>query len=176
MKDNHSLAGSLLRTFGTKGEIILKFEKDLPEKIKKLESIFIKVDGKLVPFFIVAIQEKSINTALVKLEGIDSEKKAQEFINADFYLPESQIKILDDSTEESIDITGYIVKDQHNKFVGQVIEFLDIPENPLLKVKTSANELFLPANDQLIIGVNDDERVILLHVAEGIIDLDSFNF
>lgn len=176
IKDNHLLAGSLLRTFGTKGEIILKFKNDLPEKIKKLESIFVEVDGKLVPFFIVAIQEKSINTALVKLEGIDSEKKAHEFVNADFYLSESQIKFLDYSAEEFIDITGYVVKDQHNKLVGQVIEFIDIPENPLLKVKTSANELLLPANDELIIEVDDDERVILLHVADGIIDLDSFNF
>jgi len=172
IKDNHFLAGSLLRTFGSKGEIILKFKNDLPEKIKKMESIFIEVDGKLVPFFIVAIQGKSMNTALVKLEGIDSEKKAHEFINADFYLSESQIKILDYSTEEYIDITGYTVKDQHNTLVGYVLEFIDIPENPLLKVKTSANELLLPANDELIIEVDDDERYILLHIVDGLSDMD----
>ena len=74
-KDDHYLAGSLLRTFGTKGEIILKFNTDLPEKIKQLESIFIDVDGKLVPFFIVEIKKKSNDSAAVKLEGLETDLK-----------------------------------------------------------------------------------------------------
>ncbi|MDY6799760.1 MAG: ribosome maturation factor RimM [Bacteroidota bacterium] len=172
IKDNHFLAGSLLRTFGTKGEIILKFKNDLPEKIKKLESIFIEVDGKLVPFFIVAIQEKSMNTALVKLEELDSKKKTQEFIGANFYLSHQQIKSIDYQTEEFVDVAGYEVINQMNQLIGHVVEFIDIPENPLLKVKTPTTELLLPANDDLIIEVDDNEQYIILHIADGIIDLD----
>ncbi|HSH52760.1 MAG TPA: ribosome maturation factor RimM [Bacteroidales bacterium] len=169
-KDNHYLAGFLLRAFGHRGEIILKFKNDFSGKIKKMESIFIEVDGKLVPFFIVGIQEKSANIVLVKIEGIDSEKKAHEFIGADFYLSEQQIKLIDYSTEEYIDITGYEVRDQHNKLIGKVVEFIDIPENPLLKVKiSSTNELLLPANDELIIEVDDDERYVLLHIVDGML-------
>ena len=171
-KGDHFLTGSLLRTFGTKGEIILSFKNDLPEKIQKLESIFIEADGKLVPFFIVSIREKSINTALVKLEGLDNEKKSQEFIGADFYLSEQQIKSIDYQANDFIDVTGYEVINQQNQLIGHVVEFIDIPKNPLLKVKTPASELLLPANDDLIIEVDDDEQYIILHIADGIADLD----
>ncbi|HKL09107.1 MAG TPA: ribosome maturation factor RimM [Bacteroidales bacterium] len=171
-KEDHYLTGSILRPFGTKGEVILKFKNDIPEKIKKLESIFIEVDGKLVPFFIYTLREKSADTVLAKLEGVDNEMKLKELIGADFYLSPQQIKRIDYLIEEFIDITGYEVKDQYNKHIGHVLEFVDIPENPLLKVKTSAAELLLPANDDLIIEVDDDERYILLNVVDGLSDLD----
>jgi len=57
-KDDHYLLGSLLKTSGIKGEILLKFINDCLEEIQELESIFIDVDNKLVPFFIEGIRIK----------------------------------------------------------------------------------------------------------------------
>ncbi|MEE4196597.1 MAG: ribosome maturation factor RimM [Bacteroidales bacterium] len=171
-KDDHQRTGSLLRSFGAKGEVILKFENDLPEKIKKLESIFIVVDGKLVPFFIDTIREKSINTAVVKLEGIDREEKVREYIGAAFYLSKQQIQQIAYTVDEYPDVAGYEVINQHNQHVGRVVEFIDIPGNPLLKVQTPASEILIPANDELIIEVDDDLRHILMHIIDGLSDMD----
>lgn len=171
-KDDLYLSGSLLRSFGTKGEIILKFNNDLSENIKQLESIFIDVDGKLVPFFIVDIQRKSLDTATVKIEDLDSDLQTQEFIGADFYLSKKQLAIFNGLLDENIDVTGYEVKDQRNQFIGTVLEFIDIQENPVLKVKINNNEVLLPANDELIIEVDDDQRYIVLHIPDGLIDTD----
>ncbi|MFO7828436.1 MAG: hypothetical protein R6V23_07445 [Bacteroidales bacterium] len=171
-KDDHYLAGSLLRTVGTKGEIILKFNTDLPENIKQLESIFIEVDGKLVPFFIVEIKKKSIDSAEAKLEGLETDTKSQEFIGNDFYLSKKQIEIFGDFSDEQIDVTGYEIRDQRNRVIGKVASFIDIHDNPILKVKTEKGEVLLPANDELIIEIDDDLRHILLNIPDGLIDSD----
>ena len=71
-KDDHYLLGSLLKTSEIKGEILLKFINDCLEEIQELESIFIDVDNKLVPFFIEGSRIKSNSTEVVKLEGIDN--------------------------------------------------------------------------------------------------------
>ncbi|MFP4024075.1 MAG: ribosome maturation factor RimM [Thiohalospira sp.] len=171
-KDEYFLAGSLLRTFGTKGEIILHFKKGLPKKINQLESILVDVDGKLVPFFIHNIQPKSSDTVLVKIEGLDNDTKNQEFVGADFYLSNIQKEVLNYSIDIDIDVIGYEVRDSKNRFVGNVIELIDIAENPLLRVKTEKKEILLPANDELVIEVDDDFGYIILTIPNGLLEID----
>jgi 16S rRNA processing protein RimM len=171
-KDDHYLLGSLLKTTGLKGEIILKFNNDYSEGIQKLESIFIDVDNKLVPFFIVEIKIKSSTTAIVKLEGLDEEEKASEFVGSEFYIPFSEVKSLQINTDENLDILGYSIIDQNKKYIGKVIEFIDISENPLLNVKTDSGEFLIPAKDELIIEVDDDLKEIQLNIADGLFELD----
>lgn len=171
-KDDHYLLGSLLKTSGVKGEIILKFNNDYSKGILKMESIFIDVDRKLVPFFIEEIKPKSSTTAIVRLEGLDEEAKANEFIGADFYTAHEQLKSLQINSDETLDIIGYKIIDQHKIYVGKVIDFIDIPENPLLNISTERGEFLIPAKDELIIEVDDDLREIHLHIAEGLFDLD----
>jgi len=170
-KDDHYLTGSLLKTTGTKGEIILKFNSGLSDEILKLESILIEVDGKLVPFFIENIKVKSNNTAVVKIEGINSEQSSKEFIDSDFYISKKQKKEVDLILDESIDVAGYVLKDQNEEVIGTVIEFIDIARNPLLNVKVGKKEILIPANDDLIIEVDDDQQIILINIPEGLFDI-----
>jgi len=171
-KDDHYLLGSLLKTSGIKGEIVLKFNNDCPEGIQKLESIFIDVDNKLVPFFIEHIRIKSNNTAVVKLEGLNDELKVFEFIGSEFYISYQHVDLLQIDNEEYIDVVGYQVHDQTDKLIGEVVEFLEIPKNPLLNVKTKKGEVLIPVKDELIIDILDDEKIIKLEVSEGIMYLD----
>lgn len=171
-KDDHYLLGSLLKTTGLKGEIILKFNNDYSEGIQKLESIFIDVDNKLVPFFIEEIKIKSSTTSIVKLEGLNNEEKASEFIGSEFYIPFSEVKSIHINSDENPDVLGYNIFNQDKKYIGKVVELIDIPENPLLNVKTDLGEFLIPAKDELIIEVDDELKEIQLHIAEGLFDLD----
>ncbi len=171
-KDDHYLLGSLLKTLGIKGEIVLKFNDDCPEEIQKLESIFIDVDNKLVPFFIEEIRIKSINTAIVKLEGLDDEIKSTEFLGSEFYIAHKRADQLNIESEEFIEVIGYQVYNQDNELIGEVTEFVDIPDNPLLSVKTDKNEILLPAKDELILEIDDEMSIIKLFVSEGLMDIN----
>lgn len=171
-KDDHYLLGSLLKTKGIKGEIILKLNNDYSEEILKMESIFIDVDNKLVPFFIEEIKLKTLSTVIVKLEGVDSEKSAEEFVGIDFYILNHQVEILKINKVESIDVTGYKIIDQNNQIIGTVVEFIDVPKNPLLNVKSEKGEVLIPATDELIIEVDDDLQEIILNIPEGLFNID----
>lgn len=171
-KDDHYLQGSLLKTTGVKGEIILKFNNGLSDKILKLESILVEVDGKLVPFFIDSIKVKSTQTVVVKIDGIDSESSSLEFIDCDFYLSQKQLQILELEANEYIDVVGYTVKDSDDNTIGTVLEFIDITNNPLLSIETKSGEATIPANENLIIDVDDDERIIVMEIPEGLLDIN----
>jgi 16S rRNA processing protein RimM len=171
-KDDHFLLGSLSKTTGVKGEIIARFNNDVPAKMNKLESVFIEIDGKLVPFFIESFRLKSSNTAIIKFEDVNTESKALEYIGSEFYLPREFEKYLQKDEDDFISVTGYTVKDQNLKVIGQVLEYMDLSGNPLLLVKTSESEILIPAHDDLIIEVDDDEQCIIIELADGIMDLD----
>ncbi|PLX22758.1 MAG: 16S rRNA processing protein RimM [Marinilabiliales bacterium] len=171
-KDDHYLLGSLLKTSGIKGEILLKFNNDCTEEIQELESIFIDVDNKLVPFFIEGIRVKSNSTAVVKLEGIGDDLQAIEFIGLDFYISFEQVDQLQLETTEFVDVVNYKVFDQNSKFIGVVVEFIDIPKNPLLNVKTEKGEVLIPAKEEVILAINNNIKEIQLTLTDGLLDID----
>jgi 16S rRNA processing protein RimM len=49
-KEDCYFLGTITRTHGLQGNVILKLDTDQPEMYNKLESIFVEVNGLLVPF------------------------------------------------------------------------------------------------------------------------------
>jgi len=68
----------VLKSFGTKGELLIRYAPDLQKGIDKKRPVFIYFDGLPVPFFIDTIQDKGKNQAIVKFESIDTEALATE--------------------------------------------------------------------------------------------------
>jgi len=55
-KEDCYFLGKITRKHGLSGNLILKLDTDQPEIYKKLESIFVEINGLLVPFFIEKIK------------------------------------------------------------------------------------------------------------------------
>jgi len=171
-KDNCLLLGSLFKANGIKGEVILRFLNNISEKIKKMESVFIEIDGKLVPFFIENFKEKSINSAVVKLELVDNELQASEFIGCNFYILGDPNSSIDNNENDYESVIGYTLKDQDMKDIGKIVEYIEIPGNPLLRVQTEKTELLIPAHDDLIVEIDDDQKYVSIQITEGLLEID----
>jgi len=164
------LAGKLLKTTGIKSEIILSFDNGLPKDFLKLGTILIDIDGGLVPFFIEKIKQKSSSTVVVKLEDVDSEVEIKEYINSDFYLQTINNQEVEDSYSAAI--VGFEIYNSKNIKLGEIIDYLDIPNNPIIKILSTQNkELLLPYNENLIIKFSKRKRKITLEIPEGIMDI-----
>ena len=50
-KEDCYFLGKITRRHGLAGNVILKLDTDQPELYNKLESIFVEINGLLVPFF-----------------------------------------------------------------------------------------------------------------------------
>ena len=78
--------GEVIKTHGLNGEVNIGLDVDFPDDYKNLESVFLKKEGKLDPFFIDTLQINGTK-AIVKFEEVDSLNEAKKLVKSELFLP-----------------------------------------------------------------------------------------
>ncbi len=166
------LLGFVSRTFGYKGECLAHFDVDDPQDYHQLESVFLLLEGKLIPFFIEHIGFKPHSReAIIRFQGVDEEEKAARLCGKEMYLPLAVLPPLSGKRFYFHEITGFAVVDRHRGPIGEVRDVLDLPGNPVLLVQYQQWEIMIPARDEVIERIDRDKRILHIHAPEGLIDL-----
>ena len=164
--------GYVTKTFGYKGEVVLYLDTDNPSYYQTLESVFILLEGKLIPFFIEKISLRvNSNEATVKFQNVDNEEKAQQLTGNEVYLPLSMLPPLSGNKFYFHEIIGFQVIDASKGSLGPVEKVLEFPNNPVLQIKVGFKEVLVPARDEFIKKVDRKARSIFVETPEGLIDL-----
>lgn len=165
------LLGRFTRPHGTKGTLLLGNRNVIVEDIRKGESVFVEIDGLLVPFFIESFKVTSREAALVSVESIDSETKAKSFAGALVYMPGHNVRTRKKKPEEFPSLSGFSVIDTRLGLVGTAGEINPIANNPLLTVISEGREFLIPVHQAIIIEVNRKKKEIRINAPEGLFDL-----
>ena len=164
--------GRLGKPHGVKGEISFQFSDDVFDRVDA-DYIIIEVDGILVPFFIEEYRFRSDETALLKLEDIDTQEAARELTNSDVFF---ERRLSDNPESPSMAaIIGYrIVNNADNREIGTIVGFDDSTENTLFEVMKTDDpdsSILIPAAEEFIKSIDNDKREIRVTLPEGLIDL-----
>lgn len=169
-KDSYFSLGRFLKTHGYKGELVLLLDSDSPEEYTDLNTIFVDMDGSLVPWFIETIGIKE-DLATVKLEDISGPDQAKDFIKRDVYLPLEKLGDLKGKDFYFHEIIGFEVKDKAHGNIGKVEEILDRPEQEIIRIVSGKKEILIPLTDQMISKIDRRKKILHLDTPEGLIDL-----
>lgn len=165
--------GRLGKPHGVKGEISFQFTDDVFDRVDA-DYLIIEVDGILVPFFIEEYRFRSDETALLKLEDIDTQEAARELTNSDVYF---ERRLSDDAGESSMAaIIGYrLVNDADGQEIGTITGIDDSTANILFEVLKSGTDddspILIPAAEEFITSIDNDKREISVALPEGLLDL-----
>lgn len=173
-KEELIAVGKILKTHGVKGELVVQLNV-LEIDTEVIPYIVCDIDGIFVPFFIDSVRIKTNNTVIVKLDTIDTEIQAKKLNGLPVYL--SKELMAQYRTDTSIpllwnELLGYTVEDKHLGVLGEITAIDDSTINILFNIQDeSGKELLMPANEDLIIDVNNEERVILVSLPEGLTEI-----
>jgi len=170
-KNKCTLLGTLLKPHGIRGSFLLKLAGLKADDIKKKGPLFVEIDGLLVPFFMEDFQTKTSESAILTLGGIHSESKAKEFAGHLVYIGREQIARSRSKTPGERSIRGYRVIDSKMGFVGEASGIVDIANNPLLSVQNQEKEYLIPLHKDIVLEIDDYNRVIHIHAPDGLFDL-----
>ena len=165
--------GFVYKAQGIAGELVIKTELEQSEEtILKWESIFLSIDGILVPFFIEDIFLKSNNLVVVKLEDVEDEIDAQKYRGLDVFVDKKLYQSVK-SEEGFVQWISYQITDQTYGLIGELIEVQDFPAQIMLYVLSANKQTFLiPANFDWIQRVDDEKKFIEMQLPEGLLELN----
>lgn len=164
--------GYVTKPFGYKGEVVIHLDVDDPNQYQHLESVFILLGGKLIPFFVQKISLRpNANTAVVQFQDVDTAEKAQHISGCEMFLPLQFLPPLKGNSFYFHEITGYQVVDKSKGNLGPVEKVLEFPGNPVIQIQVGKKEVLIPANDEIIERLDRSKKTLYINAPEGLIDL-----
>ncbi|MBR7031864.1 MAG: 16S rRNA processing protein RimM [Prevotella sp.] len=159
--------GKLGKTHGVKGEISFLFDDDVFDRVDA-DYLVLMIDGILVPFFMEEYRFRSNATAIVKFEDIDTQERARELTGCDVWFPRALVDS-DDDTITWAAIVGYDIIDANSgKPVGRIASVDDTTLNILFCLEDGQ---LIPASEDLITGLDKENKQITINIPEGLLDL-----
>ncbi|KPE49379.1 ribosome maturation factor RimM [Chryseobacterium indologenes] len=169
-KEDCYLLGKITRRHGLAGNVILKLDTDQPELYNKLESMFVEINGLLVPFFI----EKSSwskNDALNLLLKNSTEAIVDQVLGKNVYLPLATLPKLSGKQFYYHEIIGFDILDQDNNNCGVIRSVNDQTAQNYFITNLDGKEVVIPIIKDWIMEVNREEKYIKTELPEGLIDV-----
>ena len=170
-KDDCFYLGKIVKKYSFKGELLAKLDTDEPELYNNLDAIFIDLRGHLVPFFIESSQLHKSDLLRIKFEDIDTEADAEALLKSDLYLPLELLPKLEGNKFYYHEVIGFTIKDANFGEVGVIKAINDTTAQALFEVDRNGVEILIPMNDEFIVNIDRNHRVIEVETPEGLIDL-----
>jgi 16S rRNA processing protein RimM len=165
--------GMTKKTYGTKGELKLAVKDVFVEDLLKVDVAFLKIQGKLVPYFIEYFDYT--NNLLVKFEEVDSPEAASKLTSKEFFLRKEAIKVdLTDEadTPELEKLVGFQINDDTVGPVGKIEELIEMPQQLMAIVIYQDREVMIPLHVDLVSEIDQDQRIIKMKLPEGILSIN----
>ena len=165
------LLGHIKKVHGFEGAVTVKLEKTFTENIPEMESVFLEIEGKPVPFLISESEHPDAGNLILKFEGYDSFEKVNELTGCRVFLSAGEVG----KTEGSnlIDLKGFKVKLHNNRLAGTIREIIENPGQWLISVETEkGKELLIPFHEDFIIKVDKKKKIIKMDLPEGLMEIN----
>lgn len=169
-KEDCYFLGKITRRHGLAGNVILKLDTDQPELYNKLESIFVEINGLLVPFFIEKSSWSKLDALNIAFKN-SSEALVDQSLGKNVYLPLTTLPKLSGKQFYYHEIIGFEILDQDNNNCGVIRSVNDQTAQNYFVTNLDGKEVVIPIIKDWILEVDREERFIKMQLPEGLIDV-----
>lgn len=170
-KEDCFYLGKIVKKYSFKGELLIKLDTDQPELYEHLDAVFIELNNSFIPFFIESSQLHRSNLLRVQFEDVTSEADADALIKSEVYLPLDLLPKLEGNKFYFHEIIGFKMEDKNYGTVGTIVGVNDTTAQALFEVENNGKQILIPMNDEFILEVNRDKKIVTVDTPEGLIDL-----
>jgi len=162
-----------VRIRGLRGELVAEMLTDFPERFENLERVFaIKPNGVQSELTLEKFWFQK-DRVVLKFAGYDSIEQAEEFINCEICVPESEAVELDEGEFFDWDLTGCTVETVDGEQIGKVREILRTGATELLVVDSATDaekDFLIPFANEICVAVDIEDKLIRVDLPEGLLD------
>lgn len=159
------IVGTIAKTHGVKGEI--RVQLDTPVKIH--EWAFPEIREKPVPFYVEQVSNPSKEEAILKLQGIQTVEEAEKLVGYALLAPKANVKRK--KKEVDMNLNGFLLIDEQAGEIGTIKDLQHIAKQMLFVVDYKGKEIMIPAAEDFITDIDEEQEIIYLDLPEGLMDL-----
>jgi 16S rRNA processing protein RimM len=158
--------GFLRRAHGVRGEIIMDLHTDFPERLRSGRKLFVGEEHRAMTLAGARPHAKGM---LVKFRGIETPEEAGQLRNQWVYTRASDVPSLPEGKLYQHELLGFGVVDEHGDPLGELVEILETGANDVYVIRNeSGKELLLPAIPSVILEIDAAQRLMRVHLLEGL--------
>ena len=169
--DDFFQLGYIVKTHGTKGQVVAFFDVDYPEDYEDLESVFLEQKGRLIPFFIDTMEPVQKGRFIIKFEDIKTIEQAEALRNTAIYLPLDELPELEEDQFYFHEVIGYQVIDRNHGPLGIVKDFYDMPQQQLMAMEYQNQEMLVPVMAEIVLRADHEARQLHVSLPEGLLEV-----
>ena len=162
--------GYVTKTRGLKGEVQIFFEFDEYEQLT-FDVMFADMNGKLVPYFVADAKLQANKTGYFNFDDVDHIDKAQPLLKKKLYLPLNLMPERDENEFFYTDLKGFTAVDKSLGELGEILEVNEYPQQFIATVLYQQTEILFPLNEDFIVEIDDEEKILTLDLPEGLLDV-----
>lgn len=165
--------GYTKKSHGLKGELKVQIEEVFVEDFLNVETIFLEMKGKKIPFFIESAREG--NEMLVKLEDVDSREAADALSGKEIFIREEDIDLSEEddaeNEEDFTDFIGYQIQDTQLGLIGTIEDIIEYPQHSVAVLPYQNREVLIPMHHVFIRDIQKDAKILVMELPEGLFEL-----
>ena len=156
--------GKITAPQGIKGEVRVYPYTDKPTRFSEIEAVLL--NGRRCRIEKARYMK---NMAVLKLEGIDDRNAAEAMRNRELLLPREELWKQPEDTYFVDDLVGCAVVSEDGAPVGTLKTIHSRPAQDLYEIERADGSSFLlPAVKEFVKDVKTDEKIIVIHLIEGL--------
>jgi 16S rRNA processing protein RimM len=171
-KDDFFQIGFILKEHGLKGEVKARLTVQSPEEYLKLESVFVEINKKPVPFFIEHMTINKAGQAIIKFEDVTFDR-ASKIGGCALSVPVSSLKKNDKTKLKDQRIIGFKITDVTVGEIGFVESILEYPMQLLLQTTYHEREVLIPCVENVVLNVDLKKKTIEVDLPPGLLELNA---
>ena len=170
-KEDCFYLGKIVKKYSFKGELLVNLDTDQPQLYTNIKSLFLDINNRLIPYFIIESQLHKSNLLRIKLEDINTESEAKELIRKKVYLPLNLLPKLVGNAFYYHEVLGFEIWDKDLGKVGILKGVNDQSSQALFEIERNGIEVLIPVHDEFIITIDRNKKIITVKTPPGLIDL-----
>lgn len=171
--DNSLLwVGRVVKAQGIKGQIKISSSGGAGNTFSEGKVVYLESrEGEKKGFTVESARPHNAMTVL-SLRGVKRIEEAKELVGSSVYVEKADLEPLPSDEFYWYQLRGLRVVTEEGSFLGRLEEILPTGGNDVFVVRKEAQEILIPAIDEVVVRVDLNEGVLVVHLLEGLLPED----
>lgn len=155
---------------GLRGEIKLRVQEFYEDDLLAAQSVLI--GDPAVPYFVEQI--RAGGAVIAKFETLDSREAVAPLSGRPVWLLTSQVSEVEPEGQDTPwdAVIGFSIRAEGYPELGPIDGIVDLPEHYLAELTHGGKDILIPLHENLVTDVKADDRLLIMDLPQGLLDLD----